>query len=202
MNQDILDFLLQLGYLEGRITTHGLYEKSVLRKQPKAVTSLAAKRTLVQRLEAALASAGKEPGAVLTVGLYLRSVRQEQSLDVRELSTRLGLSANHYKLVERDRLSPLKVPADSWQKFIRLFSLPFEVFEEMVRRTHRLVYFRASFQTTLARYDGRKSKTKRSVTLEQAAEELYARAHLPVPPEEEIKLHLLLNNIARGLKQT
>ncbi len=200
MNRNILDLLLQLGYLEGRITTHGLYEKSVLRKQPRAVASPAAKQALVKRLEAALALVGKEQREAPTVGSFLRAVRQEQSLDARELSTRLGLSANHYKLVERDRLSPLKIHAETWQKFIQLFSLPFGVFEEMVRRTHRLVYFRASFHTTLARYDGRKSKTKRSVTLEQAAEELYARAHLPVPPEEEIKLNLLLNTIARSTK--
>jgi hypothetical protein len=84
-------------------------------------------------------------------------------------------------MLERDRISPLKVSLASWKKMRQFFQIPLNVLEDMIRRTHQLVYFRASFRTTLARYDARKNKKMKTATLEKAAEELFARATLPLP---------------------
>jgi hypothetical protein len=59
-----------------------------------------------------------------------------------------------------------------------------------------LVYFRASFKTTLARYDAQKNRKMKAATLERAAEELFARAALHLPRKEQEKLDALLHALA------
>lgn len=195
MKRSKIDLLLQLAFVEGAITTHGLYEKSVAGKKPEMLSSSASKAALARKLEAALAKKAAIAKAPLTVGTFLRKAREEQALKPEELFSRFGISPNMYKMLERDRVSPLKISSESWIKIQRLFQLPFETLEEMIRRTYQLVFFRASFRTTLARYDGRKNKAKKGSALEQAAEELYARASLALPKKEQETLDELLSAI-------
>jgi transcriptional regulator with XRE-family HTH domain len=197
MKRTRTDLLLQLAFVEGTMTTHGLYEKTAARKKPEALSSPEAKAAMVRKLEAALAKKAALAKAPLTLGLFLRNAREEQSLKPEEIFGRLGISSNLYKLLERDKISPLKIAPESWIKMQQLFKLPFEALEEMIRRTFQLVFFRPSFRTTLARYDGRKKKASKGSVLERAAEELYARASLTLPRQEEEKISQLLAAIKR-----
>jgi len=196
MKRDPVDRLIQLAYLEGIITTHGAYEKSVVARNPRTVATPAARAALLQRLEKALAQKALET-TPLTVGVFLRKVRFEQSLRPQQIFARLGITQNIYRMLEEDRLSPLKVPAAAWKKFGPLFSLSADALVDMVRRTHQLVFFQHAFRSTLARYDGRKNKAMKAATIERATKELYARAQHVLPPEEEKKLDALLRSIAQ-----
>ena len=195
MKRDEIDILLQLAFLEGGINTRGAYEKSVLRKKVQSLVPDLKRMMLQERLESVLANGTKAAGVHLTVGAYLRSVRSEQSLRPAEIFSRVGISQNIYRMLEQDRISPLKVSSLSWDRLRKFFDLSADVLVEMVRRTHQLVYFRPSFRTTLARYDARKKKGLKASSIEQAATELYTKAKLSLPHEEEVKLKELLDSI-------
>jgi hypothetical protein len=66
---------------------------------------------------------------------------------------------------------------------------------EIIRRTHQLVFFRPSFKGVLARYSSRKKKSMKTPDLEKAYSEMYARAELSVPFDEQKKLDALLENL-------
>lgn len=197
MKKDRIDKLLQLAYLEGLVKTRGAYEKWVARKKPLAVAGSVAKASLQQRLEKALEARPLRAEEPLTVGTFLKQVRERQSIRPQEIFSRLGLTQNMYRMLEHDRLSPLKVPAAAWKKFAQLFNLSADALADMIRRTHQLVFFQPAFRSTLARYDGRKNKSMKAATLEKATKELYTRAQLTLPPDEEQKLNALLRSIAQ-----
>lgn len=194
--RDTINFLLQLAFLEGKITTHGLYEQTVLNRKPLVRSADAVKAALSQRLEAALLSNRSKATSPLTLGAFLRRLREHQSLRPQDVISRTGISSNIYKMLERDRISPLKISLKSWKAMQQFFQIPLDALEDMIRRTHQLVYFRASFRTTLARYDTRKNKKMKAATLEKAAEELFVRATLPLPQKEQEKLNAFLKALA------
>jgi hypothetical protein len=192
MKQDPIDLLLQLAFLEGEITTHGLYEKLAAERRLPHRSLDRAKLALLQQLEAALARTSVRDLSPLTVGAYLCRMREERSLRPQEVSSRIGIPSNIYKMLEHDRISPLKISIEAWRKLRQLFQTPRDALETMIRRTHQLVFFQASFRTTLARYDARKKSEKKAATLRKATEELFARAALSLPPREQKKLDALL----------
>lgn len=194
----MVDILLQLAYLEGSVTTHGLYEMGAAKREPVIAATAEAKSRLQKRLEEALRKkiAGQEQA--MTVGLFLRQWRLSQAVRPQEIFLRLGLSSNIYSMLEHDRISPLKISVEVWRKLRSLFRISTDELVEMIRRTHQLVLFRPSFRTTLARYDSRKNRAMKPRTLRQAAEELYARAALDIPQEEKNKLEKLLSALRKG----
>lgn len=196
MKRDAVDWLIQMAFLEGTITTHGLYEKVAGRRTPKRLATTASKKRLVERLESVLAGDTTSEEEYLTIGGFLRTLRSNASLRPEEIFTRLGVSQNIYRMIEHDRVSPLKIPVEAWSRFREVFGMPVEKLGEMIRRTHQLVLFRPAFNTTLARYDARKNKRLKRGALEQAATELYAKARLTLPSEDERKIQELLDSIA------
>jgi transcriptional regulator with XRE-family HTH domain len=192
---DRIDRLLQLAYLEQRITTHGAYEKSALRKKASHKFPPGSEKRLEERLVGALENHVADAVELLTIGGFLKSVRIQQELRPQELFSRIGVSPNIYKMLEHDRISPLKVPVESWKKFGRLFDLPAERLTEMIRRTHQLVFFQPSLRTTLARYDARRNSSMKKEALARATQELYLRANLELPVDEQQKLYRLLKAI-------
>jgi hypothetical protein len=195
MKRDLVDRLLQLAYLEGQLKTRGAYERVVGERVPALVASESARRSLQSLLERALERPDASSDAVLTIGGMLRRIRKEHSLRSTEISSRIGLSANIYRMMEHDRISPLKIHIDVWRKLRVLFNLPLEDLVQILRRTHQLVFFRPSFRMTLARYDGRKNKAMKSATLEQAATEMFSRATLALPEDEKMKLDSLIRSL-------
>lgn len=196
MKREPIDFLLQLAYLEGNITTHGLYERSVGRRHMKALPPTVAAERLLLRLEAALSNRLLQHQP-LTIGELLRDVRKKHALGPHAVFSRLGVSANVYAMMEHDRISPLKIPAEAWKKLVIFVRIPVESMAELIRRTHQLVWFRPSFRTTLARYDARKNRALKASTLERAATELFSKASLQLPPQEEAKLQDLFKKISQ-----
>lgn len=191
MNTDSVDKLLQLAWLEGWITTRGAYEKAVLKSPPVPIGFNAG--ALIRRLERALADT--PPSQSLTVGQMLRSLRAEHHLRSQEVFLRLGLSQNIYRLLERDAISPLRIPVDVWRKLLHMLSLPVDDLAAKIRRTHQLLLYRASFKGVLARYTARTNKGLKKTTLEQAYTELYAKATLRLPEADERKLNQLFENL-------
>jgi len=190
--KDPVDRLLQLAFLEGVISTRGAYEKQVARKQVTAKRSPALKESVARRLERELGSV--QP--VATVGSFLQKVLESPAVQPRDVSSRLGITANVFAMLTRNRISPLKVSAESWRRFVKLFQIPVDDLIEMIRRTQQLIHYRSSFQMTLARYDTRKNKELKATTLAKATEELYSRADLPLPDAqlrkiEELRTELL-----------
>ncbi len=196
MKRDHVDVLLQLAFLDGHITQHGAYEKAVARRTVSRLVSDASQEMLQHRLESALAGTPETVSMPLTVGAFLKQMRSAQALRPQELFARLGISQNIYRMLEQDKISPLKIPVESWKKFMQLFNVPADVLVEMVRRTHQLVWFRPSFRTTLARYNIRTRQSMKATDVEQAATELYTKAKLALPVDEEKKLNTLLKAIS------
>ena len=132
-----------------------------------------------------------EPRTLISIGLQIPAnlVRLGSAVD-----------ADDFSILdrERDRISPLKISVDAWKRMRTFFNVPAEELQEMIRRTHQLVFFRPAFRTTLARYDAKKNKAMKASTLEKAASELYTKAHLDLPEVEKEKLERLLKSIAAG----
>jgi transcriptional regulator with XRE-family HTH domain len=198
MKRDRIDILLQLAYLEGSITTHGLYEMAAAKREPLVAAPVEVKGRLQKRLEEALGKKTAGQTQAMTVGVFLRQWRTAQAVRPQEIFSRLGVSPNIYSMLEHDRISPLKIPIEVWRKLRSLFRISTDELVEMIRRSHQLVLFRPSFRTTLARYDSRKNRAMKTRTLRQAAEELYARAALDIPQEEKEKLEKLLSALKKG----
>jgi hypothetical protein len=198
MRRDKIDRLIQLAYVEGAIKTRNAYENSVARKNPLVVLPEAKRMALQNRLEQALESARLAEDQPLTIGSLLRKIRAEHAMRPQDVFSRIRLSSNLYQLLERDRISPLRIPVDVWIRIRTLLNISVDELAEMVRRTHQLVFFRPSFRTTLARYDARKNKAMKASTLEKAASELYSKAWLDLPDAEKEKIERLLKSIAAG----
>ena len=198
MKRDTIDKLLQLAYLEGAVKTRSAYERAVLKKKPAVAVSEAKRLVLQRKLEQAIRSSPMAEEQPLTVGTLLKKVRSEQSLRPQEVFSRLGLSSNHYQLLEQDRIAPPRISVDVWKRIRTLLNISVEDLSEMVRRTHQLVFFRPAFRTTLARYDAKRNKAMKASTLEKATAELYAKATLELPADEKAKLEKLLKSIAAG----
>ncbi len=197
---DKIDRLIQLAWLEGWITTRGAYEKAVVNRNVTSTASPGARAALISRLERALAATPKPVS--LTIGTMLQSLRAEQSLKSAEIFSRIGLSLNVYRLMEHDAISPLKIPVDAWTRLMRLFDLSVDELERIIRRTHQLVFFRPSVKQVLARYKFGKRKTRKSQSLEEGFSEMFAKANLEIPPEENEKLSNLLAAIREQDKES
>jgi transcriptional regulator with XRE-family HTH domain len=198
MKRDRIDMLLQLAFLENAITTHGLYEIAAGKRKPIVKASSAARNNLQKRLEQALSAKAVEQESPVTVGMFLRQWRLKQSLRPQEMFARLGISANLYNMLEHDRISPLKISVAAWKRLRSLFRIPTEELAEMIRKTHQLVWFRPSFRSTLARYDSRKNRAMKASTLQRATEQMYTRAALEIPADEERKLRKLIAELKKG----
>lgn len=189
-----VDILLRLAFVEGHVRTHGAWERAVERRvdAPSVDASLAGH--LEDRLAAALAASVRCDR--LTVGTFLQSIQGARLPGSADLAGRLGLSANMLRMLEHDRISPLRVSAGVWRAFRALWNIPLDVLEGMLRRTHQLVVLRPSYRAALARYRRRSGGSGRSLGIQQAMTELYARAEFAFPPEEERMMRKLLHDIA------
>ena len=193
MSDHPVDKLLRLAFLEGVVHTRGAYEQAVLMRDWTVPGVKARAARLEERLVNALA--GSVAAEVLTVGMFLRSIRREEGTRPEVLMRRLGLSRNIYRMLEHDRISPLKIPPVVWNRIRLLWQVPGEVLEAMIRRSHQLIFFQPSYRATLARYRRKGSSRSGAGALEKAARELYTRSLLPLPPDEEAKMQEFLRSI-------
>jgi hypothetical protein len=197
MKKDALDRLIQLAFLEGTVQTHGAWENNVLRTDPRYRSTAASRRRLVERLDAALEVRPSPTLLPETVGAFLRRTLGGKAPALRALAQRLRLTEATVRLLEQDRISPVKVSAERWRTFMEGFSLSASEIAGMLMRTHQAVVFRPAVRTALARYRsaGARGKGGKSAALEAAAAELYTRAGVRLPPAEEKKIRKLLHEI-------
>ncbi len=198
MTHDLLDVVLRLAFAEGAIELHGAYERAVEHRGRAEASSREARARLLRLLEAELSACQGCATIPMTVGVYLQRASEDGTYSAVEIARRLHLARNVYRMMERDRISPLEVPEDAWRRFRDLFRLSTESLEEMLLRTHGLVFFQHSFRSTLARYPSGSSGKGRAEVLHQAAVELYTRADLPLPPAEKARLGKLFILLRTG----
>jgi hypothetical protein len=193
MNDHPVDMVLRLAFLEGVVHTRGAWERAVAGRTAIPAVAPARAPLLEQRLTDALAGAIRSE--LLTVGTFLRHAEAEIGSTGEEMASRVGLRRNIYRLLEHDRISPLRIPPEVWRRIRAFWNIPGDVLEGMIRRTHQLVFFRPSYRATLARYRHSGGTARRSSAMQKAATELYARARLELPPDEEHRLRELIRAI-------
>ena len=194
MKNERVDTLIQLAWLEGWISTHGAYEKAIVKRNTQTLVSPNSRVALIERLESVLAETKAE--TPLTVGALLRALRTEHSLRSQEIFSRIGVTQNIYRMMEQDTISPLKISLEVWKRLIALLNLSVDELAEMIRRTHQLVFFRPMLKGVLARYSSRKKKkSMKTSILEKAYSELYAKANLDLPEAEQRRLNNLITTL-------
>lgn len=195
MKRHPVDNLLQIAFLEGAIGTHGAYETAVRRRVPDPDGPGSHDPALEDRLVAA--ARALVPSSRLTIGSYLNAVRRDPSeSEARRFGERLGITTAMVRLLERDRLSPLRLPASVWRILGRTFGLGLPELREMIRRTHQVVVFGPAVRGTLARRrKGKQDRRANRNALEAVAREMLARADLRLPAGEESRLRSLLEDL-------
>ncbi|GEM_PF-1957286 len=193
MKNERVDKLIQLAWLEGWISTHGAYEKAIVKRNTKTLVLPNSRAALIERLESALAETKAD--TPLTVGALLRGLRTEHSLRSQEIFSRIGVTQNIYRMMEQDTVSPLKISLEVWKRLIALLNLSVDELAEMIRRTHQLVFFRPMLKGVLARYSSRKKKGMKTSILEKAYSEMYAKANLELPEAEQRRLNYLITTL-------
>jgi len=197
MSGEFFDLVLRIAYLEGAVDIHGAYEREVQTRVAVEPVPEASRALLIRRLENAQSLAAPVRDLPLTLGAFLRRASRTLPRGGADLARRIGVSRNLFRLLEHDRISPLKIPVESWLRFLSFFRLPAAELEVMLRRTHRLVVLQPSYRSTLARYSAGPRGRRKNQILDRAAGELYARAELSVPPDEQARLDALLTSIRR-----
>lgn len=189
MRRRALDILLQIGFLEGAVQTRGAYERAVHGRSPSVTPDPSGEELLARRLEAALAE------SVPSLGAFLRDERRARNIRSDALIRRLGVTRAVYRMLEADRISPLRIPAATWRRFLDLWRVPADRFAAMIRRSHQLVLFGPACRAALARYGRTERRRDRTDTVERAMKELYAHPRLRLPEQEERRVEEFLRSV-------
>lgn len=185
--------ILKLAFLEGAITTHGLYEKTVLRRAEGEMPENRSRPATIRRLLREF-----DDGRSLstqTVGEFLQEMRTRYGLTPLAVRRRLGVPLLTYRMLENDSVSPLKINLETWKRMRDLWKIPWEQLDDMIRSSHYLTVFRPSYKGTLLRYRKKTSFTYPPDARVSAARELYLRARLPLPLRESESLERLMNEL-------
>lgn len=196
MNVDAVDRLIQIGFAEGVIATHGLYEHVVCRRTAKTRIAQGTMTVLIRRLEDALALSHDFAEMPLTVGAFLRDVRVHGGLNDLEVSTRLDVSKATYRMMESDKISPLKIHPRTWRKLMSLAGLSPHKLEGLIRTTCTVRWLGPSMIATMARYSPWKQGHLKMAVMKSAAKELLLRSGAVLPPDEEQKVGALMKKIS------
>ena len=191
MKRDRIDIVLRLAYLEGKISTRGLIEKTVLRRVPVVKMSDEATMRLCSRLEIALAERRAEDAmkGALTLGEYISNEVKNVSAGKRgvlfaSLSKITGCTAAQLAGLCREEVSPAAIPANAMNALLRHFAIPKAAAMTLLRNSIRCVAMGPSLASALARYDGRKGGRK-SQTMRKAVRELFVKAEISLTPKEK-----------------
>jgi hypothetical protein len=191
-----VDRLLQLAFLEGEITTRGLYERIALRRPEEwGVDNSVRTATLGKLFREIDVFTQSVPSK--TVGEFLRQQRMRHQVSLSFVQRRLAVPGLAYRMIENDSISPLKVPLKTWKRIRDLWKVPWKELEVMIRATHYLTVFRPSYKGTLLRYRKKTGSTYPPDARVSAARELYLRARLPLPARERESIENLLSELKR-----
>ena len=183
--------LLQLAFLEGAITTHGLYEKIVMRRPEANYVHNRLRTITMKKLLREIATAA-EPLPPKTVGEFLSEMRIRRQVSVFEVRRDLDVPLLTYRMLENDTISPLRVSMNTWKRIKDLWEISWEELETMIRASHYLAVLRPSYRGTLLRYRRKTGSTYPPDARLTAARELYLRARLSLPAREKLSIDNLI----------
>lgn len=192
----LVNRLIQLAFLEGAITTRGLYEKAVLQRDESEMMKDRSQSMTLMRLFRGFDEAMDLQ--VMTVGEFLQKMRLQQGITALTVHRRLSIPLLTYKMLENDSVSPLNISLRSWKKIRDMWNVPWARLENMIRASHYLMVFRPSYKGTLLRYRKKTSYTYPPDARASAARELYLRARLPLPARQKQSIERYMVKL-RGL---
>jgi len=207
MKRDRIDTILQLAYLDGKITTKGLIEKVVMRRQPGEKMSDEKTEQLHIRLCAALEErhTSEAMKGALTLGEYISNeVSDHPASDRRSvlsvLAKKAGCTVTQISDLCRDRLSPLEIAADGMKALLQHMKIPSPAAVVLLQNSIRCSYLELSLASTLARYDSSKGGRK-SQAMRRAVRELYIKAEVVLPQAEEQRINDYVRHATADLEQ-
>ncbi|MEX1137826.1 MAG: hypothetical protein WEB33_02940 [Bacteroidota bacterium] len=189
--------LIRFAFLEGAITTRGLYEKAVLRRGEAEMKENRSQAMTLRKLFREFDDAG--PLYARTAGEFLREMRSQQGFTAAAVHGLLDIPLLTYKMLENDSVSPMNVSLSAWKKIRNLWKIPWTQLEDLIRASHYLMVFRPSYKGTLLRYRKKTSSTYPPDARVSAARELYLRARLPLPRHEQQSIERYMREL-RGLE--
>lgn len=188
--------LIRLAFLEGAISTRGLYERTILKREEADIKENPPQVMTLRKLFREFDDAGLPTGR--TAGEFLRQMRLRQGLTAVAAHRLLDIPLLTYRMLENDSVSPTNVPLSAWKKIKAMGKIPWAQLEELIRASHYLMVFRPSYKGTLLRYRKKTSHPYPPDARVSAARELYLRARLPLPPFETQSIDRYLTELREG----
>ncbi len=206
MKHDRADIILQLAYLEGKITTRGLAEQVVMRSRPAEKMSDETAGKIHSRLCAALDErfAVEAAKGALTLGEYVSAEieaapgrKKESAMYV--LAEKAGCTIDEISRLCRDEMSPVELGARRINLLLRFLELPLRTATMLLKNSIRCARLAPSLASTLARYDSRRGGRK-PTAMRRAVRELYIKADLDLSPAEEQETDEFIRRATEGCK--
>lgn len=206
MKRDPIDLILQLAYLDGRITTKGLIEKTVMKGTPAAKMSAPKTEVLRQRLELFMDERKTQEATkgALTLGEYITQeisdrARKPEAVLLPSIAKRAGIAVSHLTRLCRDTLSPLEIPADAMNVLLHYFELPSHAASRLIINSIRCSSLSPSLASTLARYDAKHNRYK-SKSMQKAVRELFVKAEIHISPDQQERINDYVKRATDGLE--
>ncbi len=206
MKRDSIDLILQLAYLDGRITTRGLIEKVVMKRAPVERISAQKLEQLHNRLVAILdeRKAAQATKGALTLGEYItREVithaRKKESVVLASMAKKAGIAVSQLTRLCRDTLSPLEIPANAMNLLLHYLSLPSQAAVVLIKNSIRCANLNPSLASTLARYDAKQNRHK-SKEMQKAVRELFVKADIHISPDRQEQINEYIKRATDGLE--
>jgi hypothetical protein len=206
MKRDLVDLILQLTYLEGRITTKGLIEKVMMKRAPVDRMSIQKTEQLHDRLIALLdeRKTFEATKGALTLGEYLTHeiasrARKPEAIVLASIAKKSGIAVSQLTRLCRDTLSPLEIPAKAMNVLLRHYALPLQAAVRLIQNSIRCANLSPSLASTLARYDARYNRHK-SKAMQKAVRELFVKADIHISPNLQERINEYVKHATDGLE--
>ena len=206
MKRDPIDIVLQLAYLDGRISTRGLIEKSVMKGTPPVKIPVRRTEKLLGQLEDIVderKTLQATKGAI-TLGEYITEElagrpRRPESVLLVSIARKAGMAVSQLTRLCRDTLSPLEIPVKSMNALLRHFALPLGAAERLLRNSIRCAAMSPSLSSTLARYDNRDHRGKSKV-MQKAVRELFVKSRIQITEDQQERINDYVRHATDGLE--
>lgn len=150
MENDHIEKLLRLAYLEGQISAQRAYDRTLFRNRMSSHPLNKLRLEVMRRLEETAATRGDPIFLSSTIGTFLKHFRSQNALQIKDILERLCLTRAFYQKLEEDRISPLRVSVQIWKVVEKVFGVPPIALGRMMYRTQRVVTLKPTSKTRSA----------------------------------------------------
>ncbi len=198
---DPVDEMLKLAYLDGRITTRGLLERSVLHSEIRQKCHDSRTIRLQERLCLVLQDrqiAGSAGGALTLGECILKSVGEKNAApenEMQRLSESIGVSRETLQGLCDEIISPLEIIPEKMRKLLLYLNLSGRIAGLLIMNSYKCAVVQPSIQSTLARYKKNKSGP-REEAMRRGVRELYLKSDIPLTEEQRDDVEQYLRTIA------